>query len=144
MDAHVSEIFTSSPLIVDIYGFCGLSMLSEYLSLGDMEEYATPDGTRHDTAPLTLDDKDALDPRNSYTAHEKLTISLEMAESLALLHSNVGGVIVHDDVQLGQFLPTEDGHIKVRICDCQTGLLSIICSFCLCLTRRFRPPPTEA
>ena len=34
-----------------------------------------------------------------------------MAESLAVLHSYVGGLIVHDDVQLCQWLRTRDGRL---------------------------------
>lgn len=42
----------------------------------------------------------------------KLEWSLDMAESVALLHNHKRGVIVHDDIQLSQFLISEDGHLK--------------------------------
>jgi len=131
MDAVVSEIFTSSPLFVDIYGYCGLSMLSEYLELGDLEAHATPDGPRDEE--VVLHDEEDLDPQNSFNARDKLFISLEMAEALALLHSYPGGVIVHDDVQLAQFLPTKEGHLKVRLwncCQALAGMLVVFSIYC--------------
>ena len=58
-----------------------------------------------------LDDKDDVNPQNDYTPIEKLEFGLEMAESLAVLHGYVGGLIVHDDVQLCQWLRTRDGRL---------------------------------
>ena len=43
----------------------------------------------------------------------KLEWSLDMAEAVALLHNHERGVIVHDDIQLSQFLISEDGHLKM-------------------------------
>jgi hypothetical protein len=112
MDAIVSERLTSSPAIVDIYGFCGLSMMSEYLSMGDLMQHATPGGDR--VNPVELNDSEDVDPQNYFSATEKLTLSLEMAEAIALLHSYKGGVIVHDDIQLPQFLASEEGYLKLN------------------------------
>lgn len=58
-----------------------------------------------------LDDSDDVRPQNDYTPLEKLEFGLAMAESLAVLHSYVGGLIVHDDVQLCQWLRTRDGRL---------------------------------
>jgi hypothetical protein len=112
MDAIVSERLSSSPLIVDIYGFCGLSMMSEYLPMGDLMEHATPGGDRGH--PVELNDSEDVDPKNYFSATEKLTLSLEMAEAIALLHSYKGGVIVHDDIQLPQFLASKEGYLKLN------------------------------
>jgi serine/threonine protein kinase len=112
MDAIVSERLSSSPPIVDIYGFCGLSMMSEYLSMGDLMQHATPGGDR--SHPVELNDTEDVDPKNYFSATEKLTLSLEMAEAIALLHSYKGGVIVHDDIQLSQFLASKDGYLKLN------------------------------
>lgn len=43
----------------------------------------------------------------------KLEWSLDMAEAVALLHNHRRGVIVHDDIQLSQFLTWDDGHLKM-------------------------------
>ena len=58
-----------------------------------------------------LNDKDDVRPQNDYTPIEKLEFGLAMAESLAVLHGYVGGLIVHDDVQLCQWLRTRDGRL---------------------------------
>jgi hypothetical protein len=58
---------------------------------------------------------DSLIRMNNLTATMKLTWALEMAESIALLHNYKHGVIVHDDVQLVQWLVTEDHeHLKLN------------------------------
>lgn len=57
--------------------------------------------------------KDGLESFNDYTVEEKLDMALSMAESLADLHGFRDGVIVHDDVQLCQWLRTKDGRIKL-------------------------------
>ena len=58
-----------------------------------------------------LNDKDDVKPQNDYTSLEKLELALAMAESLAVLHSYEGGLIVHDDVQLCQWLRTRDDRL---------------------------------
>merc|ERR1740117_2246057 len=50
---------------------------------------------------------------NNYTIQEKLNMAIRMAESIADLHGFVDGVIVHDDVQLCQWLQTMDGTLKL-------------------------------
>ena len=57
--------------------------------------------------------KDGLRPYNNFTAEEKLDIALQMAESIADLHGFEDGVIVHDDVQLCQWMTTVDGKQKL-------------------------------
>lgn len=100
MDAIVAERLTGSPRIYDIYGMCGLGILSEFFPHGDMEHIAMPE----------FDDevKKGYDPKNKFTPIEKLVVSKQMAEALADLHGNKGGVIVHQDVQLSQFLWNAD------------------------------------
>jgi hypothetical protein len=112
MDAIVSERLSSSPLIVDIYGFCGLSMMSEYLSMGDLMKHATPGGERSHS--VELNDTEDVDTKNYFSATDKLTLSLEMAEAITVLHSYQGGVIVHDDIQLSQFLASKEGLLKLN------------------------------
>jgi serine/threonine protein kinase len=52
-----------------------------------------------------------VNPQNDYTVIEKLEIALAMAESLAVLHGFKDGIIVHDDVQLCQWLRTRDNRL---------------------------------
>lgn len=112
MDAIVSERLSLNPRIVDIYGHCGLSIFSEYLEDGIIEDYIVP-GSGH-IKPDRLNDEDDVKPQNKYTSKEKLSISLEMAKSIAALHEYPGGKIVHNDIQLGQFLHTKDDEIKLN------------------------------
>lgn len=98
MDCVVLELFSSSPLIVNSYAYCGLDQIGEAMLNGDYEKLSWPRGERRKN--FTLNDKDHLDPWNSLTPDDKLRFALEMAEPLALLHGFHGGVIVHDDVQL--------------------------------------------
>jgi serine/threonine protein kinase len=109
MDGLVGERLTSSPHIADIYGFCALSMLSEYFSNGDLESKAVPISPRGE-----LHAGQEGYPMNNFTVTEKLHLSLEMVEAVAALHGYKDGVIVHDDIQLPQFLFTNDGRVKLN------------------------------
>ena len=40
-------------------------------------------------------------------------MALEMAESIAVLHGYEGSVIIHNDIQLQQWLRTEEGTLKL-------------------------------
>lgn len=111
MDAIVAEKLTSSPRIVDIYGFCGLGMINEAMDKGDIEKVAVPGKGR---IGQELNNKLKLDVRNNLTGITKLRYSLDMVEAVALLHGYPGGVIVHDDIQLGQFLLDANGTLKLN------------------------------
>ena len=50
---------------------------------------------------------------NNLTATQKLEWSLTMAEALSVLHYYKDGLIIHDDVQLPQFMRTKDGGLKL-------------------------------
>lgn len=79
-----------------------------------MEDYALP--LQRERGHTELDDKNDVDPKNNLTVTQKVNFALEMAESLAMMHNHPGGVIVHDDVHLEQFLLTKD-HLHVKIQD---------------------------
>lgn len=99
MDAMVAERLTSSPRIYDIFGFCGLSILSEFFPYGDIEDKAvTGSGyllTEEEQQRQKLDD---LKSYNDISSEQKLVMSLQMAEAIADLHGNEVGAIVHQDV----------------------------------------------
>ena len=109
-DALVMERLTASPRIVNMYGHCAFSVTVEAID-NEMEKFIVP-GNGY-AQPEDLDDSQDVDPKNGYTVPEKLDIALAMAESLADLHGFSEGVIVHDDVQLCQWLKTRDGVIKL-------------------------------
>ena len=112
MDALVSDKLSWSPRVVDTYGYCGASMFSEAVRNGDLETVAVPSGVGRLEKPH--EDSSQLKPRNALTPTKKLEYSLEMAEAVLLLHAYPGGVIVHDDIQLSQFLLTADGKVKLN------------------------------
>ena len=112
MDGRISSLLGRHPLLVDFYNFCSLSMMSEFLDLGDMEQSAQNYEDRCVHEPVRLSAKAKLASYNNYTGIQKLSYALDMAEGVALLHNHPLGVIVHDDIQLGQFLLGHDGHVK--------------------------------
>ena len=110
-DMLIAERFTSNPYFVDIYGFCGLSMFSELMPYGDLEEYSDPTYERGMDLSFLNETAD-VKPLNDFEPSDKLIISLQMVEAVAFLHNHKAGVIVHDDIQLPQFLMTSDGEDK--------------------------------
>ncbi|GKY95066.1 hypothetical protein MPSEU_000470800 [Mayamaea pseudoterrestris] len=112
MDTIVAERLSSRPEIVNIYASCGLANLNEPMVNGNLEMAALPHGVR---APnIHLDDKYQLDPQNRFLPSQKLLYALEMAEAVSTLHSYPGGVMVHDDIQMSQFLFTPSMHLKLN------------------------------
>ena len=103
MDAIVAERLSSSPRTYNIYGFCGLGIISEFFYHGDMDGpfLGGDDGAMK---AEELQDEAELMPQNHLTGTEKLVLALEMAEAVAVLHGYEGGLIIHDDIQLSQFL----------------------------------------
>jgi serine/threonine protein kinase len=112
MDAIVSEKLTWSPLIVDIYGFCGTGMINEAMEKGTLKQVAVPTGAGRLGYPL--DPNKELEVRNTLNESEKLSYALQMAEGVRVLHSYPDGVIVHDDIQLSQFLLDAYGTLKLN------------------------------
>lgn len=108
MDALVMERLTSSDKIVNVYGHCGTSVVTE--SLGrDLESVAIrAEGWGGHISREELNDVEDVRPQNDLSPASKLALGLMMAEALAELHGFEDGVIVHDDVQLSQFLFSND------------------------------------
>jgi hypothetical protein len=112
MDAIITEKLSGSPRIVKSYGFCSTSIIGEALVRGDMEDVAAP--TRKGRiAKGSIRDDDLL-VRNGLNGTTKLEFALEMAEAVQLVHGYPGGLIIHDDIQLSQFLMTESGGLKLN------------------------------
>ena len=102
-DALIMERLSSSPRIIDIYGYCGTSMSVEFIE-NEIEEKIVPGSGYMKEDLQKMHDWNDVQPRNTFTPEEKLDLALSMAESLADLHGFKDGVIVHDDVQLCQWL----------------------------------------
>jgi len=77
----------------------------------EVEEFIVPgDGYMQ---PEDLNDSGDVDIQNHYNVSEKISLALEMAESMAELHGFADGVIVHDDIQLCQWLRNDKGKLKL-------------------------------
>jgi hypothetical protein len=93
-------------------------MFSELMELGDMESISVPSYNRpscDDDVEFYLQDEADVEPWNDLSPMAKLEYALLMAEAVAVLNNYENGVIVHDDIQPAQFLPTKDGLKFVRI-----------------------------
>ena len=96
VDALVAERLAKHPQAYELYGYCGLTLVSEFFFHGDVEEQAlweSNDSTEETVLPDRL-----------LTPEQKVVLALEMAKGLALLHGNPEGMIIHGDVQMSQFL----------------------------------------
>jgi len=111
-EAVIMERMTKSPRIMNLYGHCGFSVSAELVPIEFEERVIYGEGyaTVEEVAERN---KNGLRPYNNFTAEEKLGFALEMAESIADLHGFEDGVIVHDDVQLCQWMTTADGKLKL-------------------------------
>lgn len=104
-DALVMERLTFSPRILNMFGHCAMSILVEPMPF-ELEEYIVPGSGM--MQQVELDKYNDVHPMNDYTVPEKLEMALAMAESIADLHGYEGGVIVHNDIQLCQWLRNSD------------------------------------
>eukprot|EP00986_Skeletonema_menzelii_P011420 scaffold5874_cov131-Skeletonema_menzelii.AAC.5 len=112
LEAIIMERMTKSPRIMDIYGHCGFAVSGEMVPVEFKERVIPGDGTA-DAKDVEERNKDGPRPYNDFTAEEKLSFALEMAESIADLHGFEDGVIVHDDVYPNQWMTTPDGRLKL-------------------------------
>jgi len=112
IDALVMERLTSSPRIANIFGYCGTTITQEVFAK-DIEPLIVP-GEGMILGDKKLNDADDVNPQNDFTPTQKLQFALDMAEAIADLHGFPDGVIVHDDIQICQFLVTPDGRLKLN------------------------------
>jgi len=92
-EAIIMERLTSSPRIMDMYSHCGTSNVVQNM-ISSIDDDVVPPGIWEPNN----------EPRSTLSPSEKLEMALEMAKSLADLHGFEDGVIVHGDVQLGQWM----------------------------------------
>jgi serine/threonine protein kinase len=86
MDAFVMTRLTSSPYVMGIFGYCGLSQLVEYGANGNI----------HDLVKVTRETgEDKLSPL------DKLRICVQIAAAVADMHSLD---VIHDDLCCHQFI----------------------------------------
>jgi serine/threonine protein kinase len=109
-EAIVMERLTHSPRIIDIYGHCSTTILSEAMGANsEVWRDMIPGTGRATQEEYEAENKLEVKPRNNFTAAEKLDISLQMAEALADMHGFEGGVMLHGDTHPEQWLRGKDG-----------------------------------
>lgn len=112
-EAILLERLSPSPRILDIYGHCGTSVLTEAMASDLYTKVIFKEGE-------ILQDKldhqfpDTVHSFNNLTISEKLQISLEMAKSIVDLHGYKDGPIIHADANIEQWLIAPDGSIKLN------------------------------
>ena len=118
-ESIVHEVFTSSPLIMDIYGYCGASIMIESMTT-DLHKYVIHENGHFDQQLLDriVDDPNSRTSSsislNNFTTSQKVQIALEMAESLATMHGYYRGQIIHSDVHIEQWLLDSKGNVKLN------------------------------
>ena len=111
-EAIIMERLTKSPRIMSIYGHCSTTTMVEVVPIEFEEAVVQHDeNVSHET--IEERNKDGVRPYNNLTATGKLQFALDMAESIADLHGFEEGVIIHDDVQMCQWLRTPRGRLKL-------------------------------
>jgi serine/threonine protein kinase len=91
-DALASDRLTSSPYVVNIYGFCGNSAVFDYASGGDIEDVIWP----HDRGN-----------GNNLNGMEKLDLALQVARGISAAHNfdrEGRASLAHTDITPGQFI----------------------------------------
>ena len=116
-DALVMERLTSSPNVVDIYGFCGNTVLTEYIPT-PLDSILTLEWEEEDNGVVRMhkskDKKKRSGPVTRETSKDRLNLALGVAKGIQALHEIHGGPIIHADIQARQFLVTPDGTVKVN------------------------------
>jgi hypothetical protein len=99
MDGIIAERLTASPRIYDIYGMCGIGIMSEFFPHGDFEDYAVPGVGYLNATQIKESMQDDVKSYNDLSSQSKLKSALQMAEAIADLHGYEFGVLVHQDIQ---------------------------------------------
>lgn len=110
LDALVMNLLSQSPRIVDIYGHCGLALMTEYCpteletNIISKEWYDgtyLPDLEKEPTA------------KNKLSVGDKLQLALDLAKPIADMHGSHYGVMMHVDIKPDQFRRGVDGVVKL-------------------------------
>mmetsp|Transcript_17272 Transcript_17272/g.25352 ORF Transcript_17272/g.25352 Transcript_17272/m.25352 type:complete len:724 (+) Transcript_17272:457-2628(+) len=113
-DALVMERFTSSPYVVSIYGFCGNTLLSEYVGK-TLDEVIYPPKKKGEGVEKEVYVEEAAAIAARSTPIGRLQLALDTFRGLSALHNVTDGPVVHADIQAKQFLVDErTGTVKIN------------------------------
>ncbi len=110
-EAIIMERLSASPRIVNIYGHCGTSILSELMA-AEISNQIIPNSGHDDERALNA--LPEVPCNNNFTLQEKIDIALAMAESIADMHGFEGGVMVNGDIHPVQWLWSMQGTVKLN------------------------------
>ena len=93
VDAIVHERLTAAPHVMNIFGYCGMSIVVEFAPGGDLG--------------------DALSDGNTFTKKERFQTALEVTQAVSDLHNFNQKVpaIAHSDIWHSQFVKTKRGYV---------------------------------
>lgn len=115
VDSLIAERFSFYPRFVNMYAYCGFSQITELFPQGDLEnDFVGFKGRDSDFNPT---EESELNPRNAFSPSEKLHLALEMVEPLVAMHTMLDSPVVHDDLDLGQYLWADDEKRNIKIND---------------------------
>eukprot|EP00934_Nitzschia_sp_Nitz4_P004665 Nitzschia sp. Nitz4//scaffold378_size14206//2417//3976//NITZ4_008947-RA/size14206-processed-gene-0.11-mRNA-1//1//CDS//3329549687//4655//frame0 len=111
-EAIVLEALSRSPRIIDMYGYCGLNTIAEFMP------YEAEDGlvnrlARHEVRKLRKRENRTRS-LNNLSSLDVLDTLIRLAESVADVHGYEGGVIAHGDLNPEQWLMNANGEIKLN------------------------------
>eukprot|EP00934_Nitzschia_sp_Nitz4_P008506 Nitzschia sp. Nitz4//scaffold248_size28759//845//1270//NITZ4_008102-RA/size28759-processed-gene-0.22-mRNA-1//1//CDS//3329543971//8496//frame0 len=95
-EATIMDIISKSPRIVDIYAFCGLNTIAEFMPR-EAESIMVRQLKRKQIFKLRKREHIA-GSLNNLSSLDVLDVSIRLAESVADLHGFEGGVTVHGDL----------------------------------------------
>jgi serine/threonine protein kinase len=110
-EALVMEKLSASSHILNIYGYCGTSVMVETMAF-DIKNAIIQEGGVVSQSELSKSGQPKA--HNNLTSSEQLKIAIEMAKSLADLHDFSGGKIVHADTNVEQWLLNKHGELKLN------------------------------
>ena len=120
-EAIIMEQLSSCPRIVNIYGFCGVSIAVENMPYEVEDEIQTSLSRKeihqyyeNQKPNRAIHQFGMQPPLNNLTTIEKLNLAIDIAESLADIHGYQGGVIIHADTHPCQWLRNSQGQVKLN------------------------------
>ena len=101
-EALIMERLSASPRIMNIFGYCSTSIISEAM-ISEIQPFVFPNNALQSIDSIEVS-------RKNFTAEEILDMSIQMADALADLHGYKDGVIVHGDVSPEQWYFSKDNN----------------------------------
>lgn len=111
-EASIFDQLSGSPVVLDMYGYCGGSIFLESMDI-NLWKHVIYQKKKGQYSQRKLDEMDHPS-MNNFTITEKLRMAIDMAESLAAMHGNKGGEIIHFDVHIEQWLLNSQGKTKLN------------------------------